>query len=672
MNYRLVLFFSIASLPGIAQDIDSLLAKELESVVVTAQYEPQSARQSVYRIRTIPVETIRNRGAVKLQDVLNTELNMRFSQDAALGGSNLTMQGLSGQNVKVLVDGAPLVGRQGTSNEININQINVNTIERVEIIEGPMSVAYGADALAGVINIITKKPEQSGITGTALIHEETVGNEYGIGSGIHNESVSLGYTRGGLSLQGDLTRNYFGGWIGDSTGREKTFHPKTQWLSSARVGYGWQNSKVYYRLDYLNEDIYNPANFVGTEALEQHYFTRRFMHQLQGEHAFSEKSRLNLIASYTDYARETQTSTVNASTGDARLALGPGLQDETRFRGVTVRPTWQLKGSPSLSLQAGADLNHEAGSGGRIQAGTQEIGDYALFLSGEWQVTKAIQLRPGLRSSYNTAYAAPPVVPSLNAKLTLNDRQSIRLSYGRGFRAPSLRELYFDFIDANHSIKGNTDLQSELSHSVNGSWSVILPTSSTLRLTSDLAAFFNHVDNMIAYGVKPSDPLTTTYINIDTYKTTGVTWNGNLRTGNLEAALGFAYTGRYNQLVESQPETKSYTWSPEANTTVSYQFPKPALTLSLFAKYTGVLPYYTFEQGTGDVILAEVAGYTWADATIKKTWKAFSLSAGARNIFNVSRLATTAQATGAHSGGGQLAGYGRSYFLELTYSFSAN
>ena len=65
----------------------------------------------------------------------------------------MTMMGLKGQNVKILIDGMPIIGRQGTSNEININQVDINTIERIEIVEGPMSVVYGADALAGVIFI---------------------------------------------------------------------------------------------------------------------------------------------------------------------------------------------------------------------------------------------------------------------------------------------------------------------------------------------------------------------------------------------------------------------------------------------------------------------------------------------------------------------------------------
>src|SRR5690606_420044 len=150
---------------------------------------------SVYQVKTIPWERLAARGAVRLQDALNTELNIRFSQDLALGGSNLSMQGLAGQNVKVLVDGAPMIGRPGTSNEININQLNVNAIERIEIIEGPMSVVYGADALAGVINIITKKTVDGKLELQAKVHEETVGNEYGWEKGVHNQSIGLGYAK---------------------------------------------------------------------------------------------------------------------------------------------------------------------------------------------------------------------------------------------------------------------------------------------------------------------------------------------------------------------------------------------------------------------------------------------------------------------------------------------
>ncbi len=132
-------------------------AETLSEIVVTGQHSPQSAKNSVYKVRTIEQKRLETQGANTLQDVLANELNIRFSRDNALGTSGVSIQGISGQNVKVLIDGVPMVGRSGVSNEIDINQINVNTIERIEIVEGPMAVNFGADALAGVINIITKK-----------------------------------------------------------------------------------------------------------------------------------------------------------------------------------------------------------------------------------------------------------------------------------------------------------------------------------------------------------------------------------------------------------------------------------------------------------------------------------------------------------------------------------
>jgi outer membrane receptor for ferrienterochelin and colicins len=118
----------------LAAQEDTTKAKELTEVVVTGQYKPQSARASVYQVRTISKDRIQKQAATKLQDVLSNELNIRFTQDVATGGSGITMMGLKGQNVKILIDGLPMTGRQGTSNEIDINQIDINSIERIEIV----------------------------------------------------------------------------------------------------------------------------------------------------------------------------------------------------------------------------------------------------------------------------------------------------------------------------------------------------------------------------------------------------------------------------------------------------------------------------------------------------------------------------------------------------------
>ena len=82
----------------------------LEEVVVTGQFEPQSARKSVYQVKSIDSRRIEAQAATNLQEVLSNELNIRFTRDNATGTSGLNLQGLSGQNIKILLDGVPIVG----------------------------------------------------------------------------------------------------------------------------------------------------------------------------------------------------------------------------------------------------------------------------------------------------------------------------------------------------------------------------------------------------------------------------------------------------------------------------------------------------------------------------------------------------------------------------------
>jgi outer membrane receptor for ferrienterochelin and colicins len=646
------------------------LTSQLEEIVVTGQFEPQSVSRSVVKVKTISSETIRAKGATRLQDVLNTELNVRFSMDPALGVSTLSMQGLSGQNVKVLIDGIPVVGRQGTSNAIDLNQLNLNSIDRIEIIEGPMSTVYGADALAGVINIITRKPESEKVSGSIRIHEENIGNEYSFFKrGIHQQSASVGYRGKSFYTLVDFGRNYSGGWKGDSTGRERQWHPKTQWIGSGIVGFQRERWNISYRLDYLNENLYDPAHYSGNEAIDRNYITNRFMHQLQGVVTFNDKLTYNSAVAYTDYSRETQAVVVNKITGEETLALSG--QERTEYSGVTIRGTLHCKLSDKLSLQPGYDINLESGSGGRLLAGANIISDYAGFLSAEIKPIKSITIRPGLRVVHNSVYQAPPVLPSLNVKAELSSRHDLRVSYGRGFRAPSIRELYFYFYDSNHQVEGNPDLEAELSHSVTASWNWRVLTQARVTYTTSIGGFFNAVDNMITNALQPGSAIYS-YFNMDTYKTEGVTFNNNLSIGRLKVAAGFAYTGRYNQLRAEDRSLPEFTWSPEANASLSYAFEKAGLTANVFYKYTGKTPFYqqNFVTSPATVLQAETADYHWADVSVQKTlFKNLNAAAGVHNFFDVTRVSSTGTSDGGHGSSGNSLSSGRSFYTTLTLNF---
>lgn len=641
----------------------------MEELVVTGQFEPQSVSKSVFKVRVIPVETIQSKGATRLQDVLNTELNIRFSNDPALGISDMRMQGMSGQNVKILLDGIPVIGRQGTTNAFDINQININTIERIEIIEGPMSTLYGADALAGVINIITKKPESHKLTGSVKIHEESVGDEHSFfKEGIHQESISASYRKNSIHTSVDGGHYYSGGWQGNAEGRDKTFNPKGQWFANGSVGIDKTSWNASYRLDYLNEDIYNPGVFAGNEAIDQHFITNRFIHQLQGGATLSDKLNFNGAIAYSDYKRKTQTTVVDAITGEETLSLAPGQQDETKYDAITLRGTFQYKLSNVISLQPGYDINLESGSGGRLEEGVQKIEDYAVFLSGEIKPFQKFSIRPGVRFVKNSVYQAPPALPSLNAKLELGVRHELRFSYGRGFRAPSIRELYFYFFDSNHSIEGNEDLEAELSHSFNGSWDWHIVKKPSFAYTTTVSAFYNKLNNMIAMVAGANNVYS--YHNISESRTEGAVFNNKIISGPLSATLGLSYTAQYNPFVDEDPTLPEVTWSPEVNSSLSYNFSNAGLTASVFYKYTGKTPYYT-TNAEGEVYLAQSADYHWADVSLQKTFlKHLVLALGARNLFDVTSIQDTAVTSGAHSpSGARSIGSGRSFYTTVTVNF---
>ncbi|PZX58209.1 TonB-dependent receptor [Algoriphagus chordae] len=649
---------------------------ELETFVVTGNFDPQTAKNSVYQVRSIDQTVIQNRAPQNIEQVLNTELGIRFSQDNATGSSNMELLGMSGQNIKILIDGVPMVGRQGTSNEININQIDINQIEKIEIVEGPMSVVYGADALAGVINIITKTSASQKLAVQAKIQEETVGSEYSpfAGKGTHIRSVSGTYGLKNWNFGAGFSQNNFGGWQGNEVGREKAWLPKDQNFANVKAGYMGESLSLNYQADFLNETIYADGPEAPLEMIDQKFITNRWMHRLNGHWDTSNNFSLNLQGAFTDYKRDTETWVTNSRTGEKYLSKAPGSQSRIKYRGFSWRMIGMWKLNSKLNFQPGIDLNLEEGSGERITE-NEGIQDYAVFLSAEWKPTQGIQIKPGLRKTFNSAYEAPDLTPSLNTKFTLSPNLDLRLAYAQGFRAPSIRELYFNFFDASHSITGNPDLKAETSHSFNGSLDWKKQISIDWKVGAVLGAFYNNVDNRIAYGQDPDDIQVTTLFNIENYRTAGFTLNHNQSYKNWDGNLGLSYIGRYNQLSEESEEVQEMSWTPEINANLSYSLQPWNTTFTLFYKLTGSLPgYETVTDADGNPSAKEVQldGYQWMDFSVRKQFKhGISVNAGARNLFNVKQINSSSGGGDAHgTGSSRPIGYGRSYFLGIQYQFN--
>lgn len=667
-----------------SQSIDT--TKHIETVVITGQYQPQSVKKSVYRVHTISQEKIRLRAATNIQQVLMTEPGFRFNNDLTLGTADIELMGMSGRNVKILVHGAPMLDRSDTRE--SLNQIDINLVERIEIVEGPMSVIYGSDALAGVINIITKNNQNSHYSIQAKIQEETAGKEYDFfkEKGTHHKNLNLNWSKKDLYINISATANGFGGWnlpdkaalIDEVNAITTKWKPKDQYLGNAKIGYNQEKFNIWYRIMAMQEDIdtrygINPNNYI---AKLQTYRTERFNHQLQGNWKLHPNTNLDVTAGFTDLSRKTTTKLHDYKTNTAQLSTDAGEQDLAEFSNLFLRSTLQYRVLKNLTVQPGFEFNKETGKGARIK-GNPEINDYAAFISAEYAPTTYLTLRPGTRFIKNSVYDAPAFMPALNTKIDITDALDVRLSYAKGYRAPALRELYFDFFDASHSIMGNENLRAETSNSWNGTMTWSKTKRPAWDYKASLSGFYNVFKDRIDYAVDQANPTVTTLLNIDRYKTTGLTVDNTFTHQQFKTTLGLSYVGRYNRLSERMNELSEFVWTPEIFADITYYLTKWDVSASLFVKHTGKRPNYQVNSSdVNTATLVHIDRLTWADLMLNKSvFRHLEINLGIKNLFDVTNLNSTANASGGAHGSGTSSistSYGRSFVFGLTYNWNKN
>ncbi len=454
-------------------------------------------------------------------------------------------------------------------------------------------------------------------------------------------------------------------------------------MTGGTLGYSNNYFNIWYRLDYLNEELFsaNPMSLSTYKSFRQYYYTNRFTHQLQALWTINKNIKLNSALSYQDYKRTTESYTLDYRTGTStpnksNQDLANGYWDVTPFQSLFARTTlsWQL--NSQLSIQPGIEFKNDKTSGERV-AGNPSISDYSLFISSEFKPNSTINIRPGLRVSKNSVYNAPPIIPSLNTKLTLNKLLDLRLSYARGFRAPILRELYFSFYDANHNIKGNPNLKAETSNSFMASITCNAAKKNNFSFSSSLTGFYNSYSDFIdLYDYTDNNGVVTfSYFNRDKYKTQGITFENNFVYRNLTANIGLSYIGYFNKFQENktlQGNTSKYAWTPEITSNLTYKLNKLNASIGFYYKFTGKIPTYSLGNNN-DIILSNRNAFHWADLTAtKQLFKLVTLQTGIKNLFDVGRLGSTSGVAGSQHGSGSVINYayGRSYFIALNFLWS--
>lgn len=206
----------------VAQTNDTIKAPEhrMQEIVISGQYNPQSVNKAVNNVTVLNRQRIENLGAVTLADALNQVMNISILPNAGTGRSTVKMFGLDAQYFTILIDNVPMISDEGFGNNTDLTQINLDDIEQIEIVEGAMGVDYGANAVTGIINIITKKNHIDDWNVNFFVQEETVGSEYDLkNKGKHIQGITVGHNiNDNLYASLSYTHSDFKGWYNERKG----------------------------------------------------------------------------------------------------------------------------------------------------------------------------------------------------------------------------------------------------------------------------------------------------------------------------------------------------------------------------------------------------------------------------------------------------------------------
>lgn len=716
MKRYFILLSCLSGLQVFSQTNDSINKNELielDQTVISGQYNNQSVKKSIYEVKVITREIIDRQAGNTLADVLNQTLNMNIIPNSSTGKSTVRMFGLDGQYFKILVDNIPLVNDEGLGNNTDLTQINLDDIQQVEIVEGAMGVEYGANSIAGVINIITKKGGKNLYDISAVVQEETVNNEYNWkNKGKHIQSLKIGH-KFSDKIYGNLSfsRNDFQGFFNDKQGKNYAFSdklrgydwiPKLQNSAKALVQYKDENFRLFYKFEYFNEETkyYNPEVKLNHQPQtdtdnptsdDRRYTTDRIYNHLNASGRFKNAINYDISLSYQEQKRKLKSYTYEILTGN---------ENDIKKYDYESRKVYYSKGMFSnfinkndyFDFQFGYEIDQTKGYASPISMEynadpnkpvERRIGTYDIFASSEISLNDKISFRPGARimfsEQFNTQY-----VMSFSAKYSFAKNWELRGILGTSPRLPNYDEMYSYMVDVNHDIRGNENLNPEKGISGFLHLKNSLNINSITSFEQKLSIWKIDLKDKIELVPIAGDGLRYLYENIDNYKVQGITYLNQYSFGNFFAGIGATITGIKQSIDQTnvvEKEDNKYFYTVQANASISYKFSKSNTIVSAFYKYNGEEQRYVLKtnpDNTKEQFLekGKQQGFSWLDASVRQSFfkNKFDITLGARNLFDVKNLRNTTSSDGAHTAAATsiMYGYGRSYFVKLSFNLGIN
>lgn len=449
---------------------------EAEAIVVTGTRSARQISEAPVRTELIDQKAIRRSGADNLQDLLEEAPQLNIER--AFGRSGLQLRGLDSKYTLIVVDGQRVSGRVGGIQDLSL--LPAEQLERVEIVRGTASMLYGADAIGGVVNLISRQPTEpfSARGRAAYGSRNTADLSAEVGGKLDTLSLSAnaGYHRDdGYDLTADSPQRLGPGFEQLNLGQRAKWQPTRRFSLEQRVNYVFRDASA---IDATG----------GGAVLDRGSRIQTLNTLLRPEYEIDDAHSIAFRAGYSLYDDRFRLD----QRGDDALDQRQDTRQHLAEFGVQSS---HLLGGRHL-LTAAVEGFVESLASGRLEPGDAQRGRFGALIQDEWALSDdpLWVLVPGVRVDHDTRFGTYPS-PRIALRFDPSERVQTRMSYGWGFRAPNFRELFLDFQNpgAGYLIEGNPDLEPERAQSAD--FSVEAQALSWLRLSA--AGFFTHLDQLI-------------------------------------------------------------------------------------------------------------------------------------------------------------------------------
>jgi len=620
----------------------------INEIVVTGTRSPHMLKDVPVQTELITAKDFSRTGATSVDEALAWSVGVSVQSD--LSGQGATLRGIDGDRVLVLIDGQRTVGRVRGS--IDLEQLDLGNVERIEIVKGSGSTLYGSEAMGGVINVLTRDPNVAAPllnVSTSLGTEKTSTSSLGLQFGRGNSSFDVGgkfYRTDGFDLDPSTPHTN-----GEEQIARWNFHGKWAEKLSSRWTLTSSFRLMNEKLDWLESEEVDDLTF----TYDDDETNRRYEGSTQIQYRSGDEYQMNLRLFGTLYnhrwRKRGHTSNIEFDRSETDDSLYEISYDSNYVIGHSHVATY------------GFDYREEDLESSELTDTSKGTTSYDGYFQYEYSPIASLNFLPGIRFEHNSAFG-DHVNPSLNMMFSPSHRFKTRAFVGRGYRAPSIKQQYFvfDHVAAGYVVYGGsaplpeevriatTPLSEENSINSSLSFEFSYGTIGRHRLTY----FYNHLEDLIDFqfigfteeywrGVY-------VYQNIDRAVTRGLEWESRIRVlDRFDLNLSYDYLSSLNlasgeELINRPRHTGKLVVSGESDTGVGgsiwgeYQSRKLWVSLSNTGEQEAAASYAP-DRGTLNASLYKRIDSGWeffarANNILDKTdikfgyWPGFEWSAG--------------------------------------------